>query len=136
MSTLSIVSTKYRAEQTRIKIFLINTHVVAALRVITSLYQNPEKGMRKKSEYEQNIGLSEAFLEAVPTTIIILSSPSSDGKSNHNYPGYNSDSDFKLSLHDQKIGLLARSYLMMVLPYPQLPCSFPSSPPHSVWLNV
>ena len=28
--------------------------------------------MKKKSEYEQNIALSEAFLEAVPTTIIIF----------------------------------------------------------------
>ena len=72
MSIPSIVSTKYRAEQTRIRIFLINTHVVAALRVVKSLYQNPEMGMRKKSEYEQNIGLSEAFLEAVPTTLIIF----------------------------------------------------------------
>ena len=69
MSTPSIVS---RAGLTRIKIFLINTHVVAALRVIKSLYQNPETGMRRKSEYEQNIGLSETFLEAVPTTFIIF----------------------------------------------------------------
>ena len=30
--------------------------------------------MRKKSEYEKNIGLSEAFLEAVPTTFIIFNS--------------------------------------------------------------
>ena len=46
--------------------------MLAALRVIKSLYQNPARGMRKKSEYEQNIGLSEAFLEAVPTVIIIF----------------------------------------------------------------
>ena len=30
--------------------------------------------MRKKSEYEENIALSEAFLEAVPTTLIIFTS--------------------------------------------------------------
>ena len=47
--------------------------VLAALRVIKSLYQNPETGMKKKAEYEQNIALSEPFLEAVPTTIIICS---------------------------------------------------------------
>ena len=46
--------------------------ILAALRVIKSIYQNPERGMKKKSEYEQNIALSEAFLEAVPTTIIIF----------------------------------------------------------------
>ena len=28
--------------------------------------------MKMKSEYEQNIALSEAFLEAVPTTLIIF----------------------------------------------------------------
>ena len=56
----------------RIEIFLINTNVLAALRLIKLLYQNPVTGMRKKSEYEQNIGLSEAFLEAVPTTLIIF----------------------------------------------------------------
>ena len=38
------------------------------------MYQNPERGMRMKSEYEENIGLSEAFLEAVPTTLIIFRS--------------------------------------------------------------
>ena len=36
------------------------------------MYQNPTTGLRRKSEYEQNIGLSEAFLEAVPTTFIIF----------------------------------------------------------------
>ena len=45
---------------------------LAALRVIKSIYQNPERGMKKKSEYEQNIALGEAFLEAVPTTLIIF----------------------------------------------------------------
>ena len=45
---------------------------LAALGVIKSIYQNPERGMKKKSEYEQNIALNEAFLEAVPTTLIIL----------------------------------------------------------------
>ena len=55
-----------------IRISLIVTNVLAALRVIKSLYQNPATGVRKKSEYEKNIGLSEAFLEAVPTTFIIF----------------------------------------------------------------
>lgn len=44
----------------------------AALVVIKSLYQNPTRGLRKKSEFEKNIGLSEAFLEAVPTSFIIF----------------------------------------------------------------
>ena len=36
------------------------------------IWSSDERGMKKKSEYEQNIALSEAFLEAVPTTIIIF----------------------------------------------------------------
>ena len=36
------------------------------------MYQDPERGMRMKSEYEQNIALSEAFLEAVPTALTIF----------------------------------------------------------------
>ena len=36
------------------------------------MYQNPKTGMKKKKEYEQNIELSEAFLEAVPTSLIIF----------------------------------------------------------------
>ena len=55
------------------KIFQINKTIdSAALVVIKSLYQNPTTGLRKKLEYQRNIGLSEAFLEAVPTTLIIV----------------------------------------------------------------
>ena len=64
---------------------LINKNVLAALRVIKSLYQNPATGVRKKSEYEQNIGLSEAFLEAVPTVIIIFISFVAGSRYNHIY---------------------------------------------------
>ena len=51
---------------------IIESNVPAALVVIIRLYQNPTTGLSKKLEYEKNIGLSEAFLEAVPTTLIIV----------------------------------------------------------------
>ena len=49
--------------------------------------------MRKKEEYEQNVALSEAFLEAVPTTVIFYLSYN---KSIITFIILNSDPDFKL----------------------------------------
>ena len=53
------------------KIFLIITNVLAALRVIKSLYKNPVTGMRKKSEYEQNIALREGINKNMLKSTII-----------------------------------------------------------------
>ena len=93
MSTLSMVRDKSELYHYAMLYF----HVLAALRVIKSLYQNPARGMRKKAEYEQNIALSEAFLEAVPTTLIIFIAWIRIGKHHYIYPrrGY-SHSVFKL----------------------------------------
>ena len=46
--------------------------LLAALKIIKSLFKNPTTGLKRKLEYEKNIGLVEAFLEAVPTTFIIF----------------------------------------------------------------
>ena len=55
--------------------------------------------MKMKSEYEQNIALSEAFLEAVPTTLIIfISSNLCKQNSKITIIFLNSYSDFKLLL--------------------------------------
>ena len=39
--------------------------------MILALLRDPEKGLEKKRRYDQDIGLYETFLEAVPTTIIL-----------------------------------------------------------------
>lgn len=36
-----------------------------------SLWMNPAKGMKKKVKFEEEVGLHEVFLEAVPSTIIM-----------------------------------------------------------------
>ena len=71
MSTPSIVSRLWLQAGYRMKIFLIITNVLAALRVIKSLYKNPVTGMRKKSEYEQNIALREGINKNMLKSTII-----------------------------------------------------------------
>ena len=71
MSTPSIVSRVWLQAGYRMKIFLIITNVLAALRVIKSLYKNPVTGMRKKSEYEQNIALREGINKNMLKSTII-----------------------------------------------------------------
>ena len=71
MSTPSIVSRVWLQAGYRMKIFLIITNVLAALRVIKSLYKNPVTGMRRKSEYEQNIALREGINKNMLKSTII-----------------------------------------------------------------
>ena len=42
-----------------------------ASRIVYTLYKDPAKGRQIKKIFDQNIGLHEVFLEAVPTTFII-----------------------------------------------------------------
>ena len=61
------------------------------------MYQNPKTGMKKKKEYEQNIELSEAFLEAVPTAFLLFSLwQKTPGKYNSHCRTVNSVSDLNL----------------------------------------
>ena len=41
------------------------------MRIVHTLYKDPAKGRQIKKIFDQNIGLHEVFLEAVPTTLII-----------------------------------------------------------------
>ena len=46
-------------------------YVLEALQVCRSLWTNSAKGMKKKIKFEENVGLHEVFLEAVPSTIVM-----------------------------------------------------------------
>ena len=44
--------------------------VLEALKIVRMLWQNPLEGERRKELYEQQIGLLEVLLEAVPTAFV------------------------------------------------------------------
>ena len=50
---------------------IIISNIPEAARLILAILRDPETGIKKKSLYEQNIGLFETFLESVPTTFIL-----------------------------------------------------------------
>ena len=51
---------------------IVISNIPEAARLILAILRDPETGVKKKSLYEQNIGLFETFLESVPTTLILL----------------------------------------------------------------
>ena len=52
-------------------IWFLHINISEASRIVYTLYKDPAKGRQIKKIFEQNIGLHEVFLEAVPTTLII-----------------------------------------------------------------
>ena len=50
---------------------MIHFYISEASRIVYTLYKDPAKGRQIKKIFDQNIGLHEVFLEAVPTTLII-----------------------------------------------------------------
>ena len=50
---------------------IIISNIPEAARLILAILRDPETGVKKKSLYEQNVGLFETFLESVPTTLIL-----------------------------------------------------------------
>ena len=46
-------------------------NILEAVRLILMLLEDPETGMKMKRKYEEDIGLHETFLEAVPTALIL-----------------------------------------------------------------
>ena len=50
---------------------IIISNIPEAARLILAILRDPETGVKKKSLYEQNVGLFETFLESVPTTFIL-----------------------------------------------------------------
>ena len=44
--------------------------ILEALKVVWMLLKNPREGQKMKRRYEENIGLHEVFLEAVPSVFI------------------------------------------------------------------
>ena len=53
------------------RFIIISSDIPEAAKLIYSIYKNPVKGKKLKKEYDQNIGLHETFLEAVPTTLVL-----------------------------------------------------------------
>ena len=51
--------------------FFLHINILEASRIVYTLYKDPAKGRQIKKIFDQNIGLHEVFLEAVPTTLII-----------------------------------------------------------------
>ena len=52
-------------------ISFLHIKISEASRIVYTLYKDPAKGRQIKKIFDQNIGLHEVFLEAVPTTFII-----------------------------------------------------------------
>ena len=50
---------------------IIISNIPEAARLILAILRDPETGIKKKSLFEQNVGLFETFLESVPTTLIL-----------------------------------------------------------------
>ena len=46
-------------------------HDSESVKVVAMLWKNPRGGQKMKKRYEQEMGLHEAFLEAVPTCFVI-----------------------------------------------------------------
>ena len=62
---------------------IIISNIPEAARLILAILRDPETGIKKKSLYEQNVGLFETFLESVPTTLILtyIGASAFDGRS-------------------------------------------------------
>ena len=78
LKTASIISALFNAfpqycrYQPRLNTIKLSKMIVlAALRVIKSIYEDPIEGQRQKLYYESNIGMHETFLESVPTGYIL-----------------------------------------------------------------